>query len=189
MRNLVIVDLETTSLDTATCAVLEVCAIDTTTGEEHHYVPYVSASQLGSADPKAMQINRYYERGVWEQRLDVDLTRIAWGTLADLLRGNTLGGSNPTFDAAVLARVLGEEAWHHRLADLSAYAAPAMGLGPHELPGLDAVCEHFDAANLDPHSAKGDAHAAAACFQLASDWYAAMRSCMALQGSQRGGPA
>jgi DNA polymerase-3 subunit epsilon len=186
MRHLIVVDLETTSLDTATCAVLEVCAIDTVTGEEHHYVPYVSVAQIGSADPKAMQINRYYERGIWEQRLDVDLTRIAWGTLADLLRGNTLGGSNPTFDAAVLARVLGEQVWHHRLADLAAYAAPAMGLGPHELPGLDAVCEHFSVVNSAPHSALGDARATAQCFKLASDRYADMRSQMALSGSQRG---
>ncbi len=176
MRHLVVVDIETTSLDTETCAVLEVCAIDTMTGAEHYFVPHVVADELHPPDPRALQINRYYERGVWEHRLNVSDTVFAWDALKDMLRGNTLGGSNPRFDAALLARALKVEVWHHRLADLAAYAAPAMGLGPHELPGLDAVCEHFTVINTEPHSALGDARAAAKCFRFASEWYAAQRS-------------
>jgi DNA polymerase III subunit epsilon len=175
MRHLIVVDLETTSLDTATCAVLEVCAINVETGEEQYFVPFVTITDLGEADAAAMQINRYYERGAWEQRLDSADTVVAWKVIADMLRGNTLGGSNPRYDAAILARVLGGEPWHYKLADLAAYAAPAMGLGPHELPGLDAVCEHFAVINSESHSALGDARATAHCFQLAAEWYAAQQ--------------
>jgi DNA polymerase-3 subunit epsilon len=170
MRHLIVVDLETTSLDTATCAVLEVCAIDTVTGDEHHFVPYFAPTKRIQVDPRAMQVNRYYERGLWEQQLGPDLTDKAWNDLRNMLRDNILGGSNPSFDAAVLKRVIGAP-WHHRLADLAAYAAPAMGLGPHELPGLDAVCEHFAVINSEPHSALGDARAAAECFQRLAVFY------------------
>ena len=175
MRHLIVVDLETTSLDTATCAVLEVCAIDTVTGEELYFAPHVTPQQLVDADPKALQINRYYERGVWEKQLTEQATVNAYYGLRDMLRDNTLGGSNPSFDARIVGRFI-PESWHYKVADLGAYAAPAMGLGPHELPGLDAVCEHFNVVNSEPHSALGDARAAAQCFQLASDWYAVERA-------------
>ncbi|MFV8049900.1 exonuclease domain-containing protein [Mycobacterium sp. 48b] len=170
-RQLIVVDLETTGLNTATCWPLEVAAINTATGHEIRFNPFVTRSALGEADFQALQVNRYYERGSWEDMLaSAAENHVAYQELEKMLTGNTLGGSNPRFDAAVLARLMGE-VWHHRLADLSAYAAPAMGLGPDELPGLAKVCEHFGITNYDEHSAYGDATATASCFRAAREWY------------------
>lgn len=175
-RQLIVVDLETTGLNTATCHPLEVAAVNTATGKEIRFVPFISRSALGNADFQALQVNRYFERGSWEDMLvDEGANRVAYEEPEEMLTGNTLGGSNPRFDAAVLARFMGE-VWHHRLADLAAYAAPAMGLGPEELPGLAKVCEHFGITNYAEHSAYGDAKATAACFQVAAASYDLGRS-------------
>lgn len=164
-RHLVIVDLETTSLDTATCWPLEVAAIDCVTGQALEFVPWVDDISLGKADKKALQINRYYERGAWENMAEMAETREFYRALHDMLRGHTLGGSNPRFDAAVLRRFLGGEPWHHRLADLATYAAPALGRGPDNLPGLVDVCAALGVENSGAHSAMGDVQATAECFR------------------------
>ncbi|MFV8301248.1 exonuclease domain-containing protein [Mycolicibacterium fortuitum] len=147
-RQLIVVDLETTGLNTATCHPLEVAAVNTATGKEIRFVPFISRSALGNADFQALQVNRYFERGSWEDMLvDEGANRVAYEELEEMLTGNTLGGSNPRFDAAVLARFMGE-VWHHRLADLAAYAAPAMGLGPEELPGDWRRCASTSASRI-----------------------------------------
>lgn len=163
-RQLIVVDVETTGLS-ATAWPLEVAAINVTTGEVFEFVPFVTDSALGTADRKALQINRYYERGVWEHMLpDSDANTEKFGFLRSMLQGNTFAGSNPTFDARIIARFTGE-VWHHRLADLSAYAAGVLGIDPTELPGLAAVCERLDITNDEEHSAYYDAQATAECFK------------------------
>lgn len=163
-RQAIIVDVETTSLDVANCAILEVAAVNLETGESMRFVPHVDPLDLAAAQPGALAVNRYYERRLFEAALDSRGTRNDYSILQGWLRGNALGGSNPRFDAAVLKRVIGE-VWHHRLPDLSSYAAGVLGLPITELPGLAEVCERLQIDNLEPHSALGDASAAAACFQ------------------------
>jgi DNA polymerase-3 subunit epsilon len=167
-RQLIVVDVETTSLDTASCAILEVAAINPATGETLRFVPKVESGQLADAEPEALAVNRYYERQLFRETLSLDETRTSYHRLAHLLRGNILGGSNPRFDAAVLERKIGN-IWHHRLADLSAYAAGVLGLPLTELPGLEKVCAALDIVNSEPHSALGDADATARCFMALDD--------------------
>lgn len=166
-RHLIVVDTETTGLDPARHVPVEVAAINVTTGEELYFVPAVTREQLAAADPRAMQINRYYERGIWAER---DPLRVAynWDHLWEMLQGNTLAGANPRFDAAMLIAGCPDaaEVWHHRLADLSAYTAGVLGLDPTDLPGLDRCCELCGVANEAPHTAMGDARATVACFQV-----------------------
>lgn len=100
-RHLIVVDTETTGLDPNVHVPVEVAAINVTTGEELRFVPYVSRDQLGAADPRAMQINRYYERGLFAQACPFRETK-DWDSLWAMLRGNTLAGANPRFDAAML---------------------------------------------------------------------------------------
>lgn len=165
MRELVIVDIESTGLGTAFHWPLEIAAINLTSREELHFVPFIPASALGDANPQAMQVNRYYERGVWKDMLpNLDANQKHYNTLAEMLQGNTLGGANPRFDAAILARFVGEP-WHHRLADVSAYAAGVLGLPLGDLPGLDKVCDALGVTNAEAHSALGDARATAECFR------------------------
>lgn len=176
-RALIVVDVETTGLDTNKHWVLEVAAVNVLTGEELYFVPALPVGALDEADGKAMKINGYFEREVFQHRLDAASSVGYWDRLWDWLSGNTLAGSNPSFDAAMLnrhhswntqtARTPGHppSPWHHRLADLSAFAAGALGIRPTALPGLDVVCRSLHVENTDPHSALGDARATADCFR------------------------
>lgn len=173
-RQLVVVDVETTGLEDR-AKVIEVAAINVHTGAEFYFVPYVSTTVLGCASPQALQINRYFERGVWQYMDSSDaVTWKNYSVLRRMLDGNTFGGSNPRFDAPKILRGINywddltkhiSEPWHHRLADLSAYAAGVLSLPPTELPGLDAVCRSLNIENEAPHSAMGDARATAECFR------------------------
>lgn len=192
-RQLIVVDLETTGTHDAAVPV-EVAAINVDTGEKLYFVPHVTQEALSKAEPKAMQINRYYERGLFEQALTVDQTAGKYRELQEMLSGNTFAGSNPAFDSRILAAVkvarlmpswwyedprpTGMAAanytnpfgrpWHRRLADLSAYAAGKLDIELDDLPGLDAVVERLCGAVEvdDRHTAMGDAATTAACFEM-----------------------
>lgn len=176
-RNLWVVDLETTSLDTEKAYILEVAAVNVETGQFIYFVPFVKPSVFGAADPQALTVNRYFERRLYDRMLTQGETEETYNDLACLLSGETLGGSNPAYDSAVLSRAfvdvsagsewlsLDRAPWHYRLADLAAYAAGVLGLPPTETPGLSKVCELLDVTNEEPHTAMGDARATAECFR------------------------
>jgi DNA polymerase-3 subunit epsilon len=168
-RELIVVDIETTGLH-ANAHILEVGAINVNTGKELYFVPRVPDDAIKWAEPQALQINRYFERGVWKHTLDQENTLVQYRELEKMLSGNTFAGSNPTFDSQ---RLPIKPVWHHRLADLAAYAAGVFGLSPTELPGAHKVCELLGVTNESEHSALGDARAAAECFRrlqkMASD--------------------
>jgi DNA polymerase III epsilon subunit-like protein len=169
-RHVIVVDVETTGLFVERDAVVEVAWHNLTTNESGVFVPPHKPVELGNADLKALQMNRYVDRLALADR---DRGDAAW-ELAEQLEGNTLAGSNPAFDAAFLNAMftrqysddeLAETTWHHRLLDLSAYAAGVLGLPPTELPGLAKVCELLDVTNAAPHTAMGDVQATAECFR------------------------
>ncbi|ASR85658.1 DNA polymerase II exonuclease [Mycobacterium phage Amgine] len=173
-RQLIVVDIETTSLDHNTAAPLEVALLNVDTGESLMFVPHVTCEQLAAAEPKAMEVNGYYERGIWRDALSADQTAVAWSEVQEWLRGNTFAGSNPAFDSAIVARQLAGgvfplpvgRVWHHRLADLAAYAGGKLDVDPTELQGLDDVSERLGVAAVMRHTAMGDAAATALCFDL-----------------------
>uniref|UniRef100_A0AAU8GS83 DnaQ-like DNA polymerase III subunit n=1 Tax=Mycobacterium phage Pharb TaxID=3136626 RepID=A0AAU8GS83_9VIRU len=174
-RQLIVVDVETTGLQ-STAAILEVAAINVDTGESMRFVPFVDCKQLGEAQPEAMEINRYYERGLWREAYNPQQTAAAWRDLQEWLRGNTFAGSNPTFDSTLIAAQITEggvlfnqyvgKVWHHRLADLAAYAAGKLDRDPTELQGLDDVAERLGVPVVERHSALADACATAQCFEI-----------------------
>lgn len=168
-RQLIVVDIETTGLDEDDFP-LEVAAVNVATGEEFYLVPWVTMTDISRADPKALQINRYFERGVRDEIVDSLGTQKGYRRLQEMLGGNTFGGSNPRFDSDMLrGRVA--TVWHHRLADLAAYAAPEMSRKPDNLPGLVDVCKWLDVENTEAHSALGDARATAECFRRLIEGY------------------
>ncbi|MEC4836848.1 exonuclease domain-containing protein [Mycobacteroides chelonae] len=169
-RNLIVVDLETTGLGPQ-CAPIEVAAINVDTGQVLQFVPHVDLSKV-SIEPEAFAINRYFERGVYDVMLNREDTGDMWDALAAMLRDNTFAGSNPAFDATLTEREIGQSTWHHRKADLAAYAAPALGRDPSELPGLADVLTALSIENRCPHSALGDAEAAAKAFARLRSFYA-----------------
>ena len=168
-RDLIVVDVETTGLNYTIHKIIEVAAINTRTGEVIAFCPAIDALNLGNADGGALQVNRYYERGAWRHRLTGEATNAQYKKLSEMLEGNTFGGCNPTFDAEFLTEAsrqhLSTRPWHHRLADLSAFAGGALGIPPNELVGLADICERL---GVDPgmsHSALDDAKATAECFE------------------------
>jgi DNA polymerase-3 subunit epsilon len=173
MRPVWVCDLETSGL-TASHVPLEVAAVPVGGNlgmSPHYFVPFTHGGIISSADRDALRINRFFERGVYENESNPVETRKHYVKLHDALTGSALAGCNPRFDAGMLSRVfanygLEPEPWHHRLPDLSAYAAGALGIHPGELPGLDKVCQHLGVVNDEPHSAMGDAKATARCFEI-----------------------
>ncbi|ASR87228.1 DnaE-like DNA polymerase III [Mycobacterium phage LastHope] len=177
-RQLIVVDLETTSLDHDTAVPVEVALLNVDTGASMRFVPFASLDQLKAADPVAMEVNGYYERALWREALTEPQTAVAWGEVQEWLRGNTFAGSNPTFDSTIVARqvVTSDKyalqvetvgrVWHHRIADLAAYAAGKLDREPTNLSGLDDVAERLGVQVAQRHTAIGDAAATALCFDM-----------------------
>lgn len=165
VRQRVVVDTETNGLDIEKHQAFEVSWWNLDTGARATFIPVHDISQLlGAADPGSLRINRYIDR-IPGQTMDAsELHR-----LYQELRGNTLVGSNPAFDSAFLAKLfkaktsaLDPRPWHHRMWDISAYAAGVLGL--RELPGLYTICELLDVAPPD-HTAEGDVRATVECLR------------------------
>ncbi|DAZ90097.1 DNA polymerase III, alpha subunit, Gram-positive type [Mycobacteroides abscessus subsp. bolletii] len=170
--DLIVVDLETTGLDSDVHSVLEVAAVNVATGQELYFVPHIQSDQMTLADPEALRVNRYYERGVFRKMLKSPADNgPAYRELYDMLKGNRLGGANPRFDADMLVKATGyTESWHYRLADVCAYASGALGLDPSDIRGLHDVCVSLSVDAGTEHSALDDARATAECFRRASRW-------------------
>lgn len=181
-RQIIVVDIETTGLHPK-AAILEVAAVNVDTGEELCFAPHVDRQAFAEAEGTAMQINRYFERGVHARMLSQDYTALRYTHLREMLTDNVFAASNPAFDSRHIARAqwtnpgeyvaFGMKAltrdigtpWHYRMLDLSAYAAGVLALDPTELPGAHAVCELLGVENEEEHSALGDARATAECFR------------------------
>jgi hypothetical protein len=82
---------------------------------------------LTNADPKALEMNHYYERTsaddwYWQQRQEVA------DAMYPLLDGAVMVGSNPSFDADMIAALLDGRCfkprpWHYRTIDVATLAA------------------------------------------------------------------
>lgn len=188
-RQLVVVDCETTGLTPGLHLPIEVAAVSVATGQELYFVPKVPKGTFDNASDDALAINRYYERGLYKQRPELwEATDSDYCNLWMMLSGNTFAGSNPAFDAAMVTAGFSavrdrsergltrmpfvREPWHHRLADLAAYAGPALLLAPNELVGLAQICEALHVQIDGEHTALGDARATAECFRKLTRYYA-----------------
>lgn len=179
-RQLIVVDVETNGLDLERHQAIEVAWWNLTTNERGYFIPRHDVHEvLATAELEALRINRYIERiaGL----LPMDDGRQAdelWGQFVPTGIGDpdgvrhTLVGCNPRFDAAMVTKVfvrspvtefLEPEPWHHRLWDLSTYAAGVLGLD--ELPGLSTICELLGIEPGD-HTAEADVTATALCFRV-----------------------
>lgn len=155
-RHIVVVDCESTGLRSEDIAV-EIAWWNLTTGERGNFIPPHDESWvLRFGEERALEINGYRDRIEGKpQDDDMEVVR-----LHRVLEGNVLAGSNPTADAGWLAKLFEARGldpvapWHHRMWDLSAYAAGVLGLT--ELPGLWGTCQLL---GIDPED---DVHAAEA---------------------------
>lgn len=165
MRHIVCVDTETTGLNPAAHVPIEIAWWDLATDERGRFVPYHSPLDIRDAGDEALEINGYFRRGLDREPQDSDYVETE--RLHTVLTGNTFTGSNPAFDSAMLFDLfcdaaLDPEPWHHRIWDLSAYAAGVLSLD--ELPGLASACELLGVAPPD-HTAEGDVTVTGLCLK------------------------
>ncbi|DAZ90296.1 3'-5' exonuclease [Mycobacteroides abscessus] len=169
--DLIVVDLETTGLDSVIHRPLEVAAINVTTGEELYFVPFIDSRDMVNADPESLRINRYYERGVFRNMLKSTADNMLhYNHLFTMLRGKRFGGANPRFDAQMLTTAANmPESWHYRLADVCSYTSGALGLDGSDIRGLHDICASLSVEQSEAHSALDDARVTAECFRRAME--------------------
>lgn len=171
LPHLIVVDVETSGLAPNVHDVLEVAAIDLTTGEELYFVPTpIRATWLQDAHPGAMKVNRYFERGVYAHQVDLETTRKRWEDLGTMLDGNILAGVNPAFDARFIDAAMEyhkvESRRRYQLRDLATYAAGVLDIDPAEPTSSSEIFTALEVENQDAHSALGDARATAQAFNV-----------------------
>ncbi len=185
-RQIVVVDVETNGLNPDRHIVVEVGWWNLMTEECGTFVPpHAWRDAVTGADLDALRVNRYLDRLAGDER---DTTGKAANELWHQLDGNTLAGANPAFDAAFLRNMFAEAydlddhgfdgppQWHHRLLDLSAYAAGVLNIPVTELPGLSTVCARLGIDHPRAHTADGDVYATVRCFQELFDLQAVGRA-------------
>ncbi|WP_435246394.1 3'-5' exonuclease [Streptomyces sp. NRRL F-5630] len=124
---LAFVDTETTGLDPFLHEAWEIAVIVREGDGPDVEHTFRIRPDLSLADPEALKINRYMERVTapgweWEDRL------LAALGLYPLLDSAIMIGSNPAFDAEMLAHLLGRyyekpKPWHYRTVDIATLAA------------------------------------------------------------------
>lgn len=155
------IDTETTGLDPRIHQPWEVCYWRE--GEREPTTVRLPHT-LEHADLQALNIGRYWERcGAVDLRGNLGAP---W-MVAHALRGVTLVGSNPAFDAAMLTRVIGTAVWHHRMIDVSNVAMVVANV---DRPmGLAEIREWLANSGYDipepDHTAEGDVRTTRAVYE------------------------
>jgi DNA polymerase III epsilon subunit-like protein len=123
------IDTETTGLDPFQHDAWEIAVILRQDGHDTEHT-FRILPDLSNADPKALDINRYFERvsaddWTWDDR------QTAAHQLYALLNGAVMVGSNPAFDAEMVAHLFGRyydqpKPWHYRTVDVATLAVGAL---------------------------------------------------------------
>jgi DNA polymerase III subunit epsilon len=163
-RPLSFLDVETTGLDSAVHAIIEVAVLKVdadTLAVLDSFESKVRPPADAVIDPEATSVNGY-SREAWADAPEASqvLPRVL-----EMLRGSTVAGHNPAFDWAFLTAALRRaglprpEVDYH-LVDTASLAWPRMVKG--EVPSLSlrAICNHYGITNDGEHRAMADAQRA-----------------------------
>lgn len=149
------IDTETTGLDPRIHQPYEVSWwLEDEATPQSSFLPH----DLTHADPMALSVGHYWDRRASEAMDGGRFAIIKPRTLANVLHGVTLVGSNPAFDAAMLTRFIGTAVWHHRMINVAEGAMWLFGWDrPKGLADVRAAIatEGFDIPEPD-HTAEGD---------------------------------
>lgn len=167
-NRLAFIDCESTGLNTRLHDVIEAAWAIGRLPVERIIFPHT----LEHADPAALKINRYYERGLdayEDDRMALTVAPQRRKFIADLT-GATVVAEHYGFDVALLFRKLGFEPWHYRKIELSSVAMTVFNLDRPE--GLNATAARLRRAGYDIY--EGD-HTAVADVECLRDCYWALR--------------
>lgn len=162
MTVLAFIDTETTGLD---ARIHQPYEVSWWREDKREPVTLELPHSLDHADGQALNVGGYFDRGMTphgDPAGDCYEARV----LVRELRGTTLVGSNPAFDAAMLTWFIGAPVWHHRLINVAEGAMWTFGW---ERPkGLSDVVYHLRYLGHDipepDHTAEGDVRATRAVY-------------------------
>ena len=122
---------------------------------------------LAHADGMALNVGHYWDRRGSEAMDGGRFALIKPRTLANILHGVTLVGSNPAFDAAMLTRFIGAPVWHHRLINVAEGGMWTFGWDrPKGLADVAAECRERGYEIPEPdHTAEGDVRTTRAVYE------------------------
>ncbi len=160
MSVLCFIDTETTGLDPRIHQPYEVCIWRE---DEPEPVTTHLPHTLDYADGIALNIGHYWERAM--EPFPGGPATVA--RLLPRLRGVTLVGSNPAFDAAMLTRFIGTPVWHHRMIDVAQAAMWVFDwYRPRGLADVAMVCRDRGFTIPEPdHTAEGDVRTTRAVYE------------------------
>jgi hypothetical protein len=127
-----------------------------------HEVIHIVDFDASTMTDQAAAVNGFHRRWLVEPGARDMLSRDARVHLEHRLEGRTIVGSKPSFDQDALINMGVRETWNHHYRDI-----PSMFLGAYgyDVKGLQGVCDALDIVNDAPHTALGDAWAAARAFE------------------------
>lgn len=163
MRPHIIIDTETSGL-TQDDELVEVAAKEV--GGDHRVWHLVIPHNTALVGPFVRDLISYDERRLYEPATWAHEQEIQ--DFLEALRGVTLVGANPMFDAAMLERAFGVAPWHYRTLDLESIAFASGHFD--DVPGLAAICAYARGLGWvvpEPdHTAMGDVLAAEAIYEF-----------------------
>lgn len=152
------IDCETTGLDPRIHQPYEVCFWREDRNEP---AAFALPHTLEYADQQALEIGGYFDREFSESSPGPEVAPLIRSTLAHALRGVTLVGANPGFDAAMLTGFIGTAVWHYRMIDVESVAMSVFGWDrPKGLSSVVSACraEGFEVPEPS-HTAEADVRA------------------------------
>jgi DNA polymerase III epsilon subunit-like protein len=173
--SVVFLDTETTGLDEESERIFEIAVIGETGAE---YVACIEPEGfvLEQMHPKALEVNRYYERTTnplwtWDALIPT------LNNLDSILEGRHIVGAVPDFDARFLKATFKREGlpvprWHYHLIDVEARAVgwlAAQGIEvelPWDSDALSRLCGVEPPQGEDRHTALADARWAKALYEV-----------------------
>jgi DNA polymerase III epsilon subunit-like protein len=164
MTDLIFLDTETTGLNPDLHQIWEIAwAVN-----DGDIESAILSHSLRTADPKALELNGYYQRCRGMVMGDDWATEL---NLHRMLAGNTLVCANPTFDRMMLRKRWGGEPYHYRSIDIESMA---LGILKFERPlGLKDIRAELDMLGFviaEPdHSAAKDVEVLRDCYHALRD--------------------
>lgn len=147
---------------------------------------------LYGADPAALRVNHYRERGISPIDVQSDLY---FQRNLDVFRMDatdaTLVIANPAFDVPHLMNLIGFQVWHYRILDIESYAMPILG---HARPqGMRTIYTELTQRGFElpepDHTAGRDVEALEACFHALRGLAEKMQALSGLNSKLKTSPA